>query len=70
MKFTTVSVRIDTRDKLRLLGSSGESIDKIIRRLIEHEDVQHRKDNNHPGSPGGTPGGEEGKAGGGNVDEQ
>ena len=36
VKITTILVTPATRDKLKALGTKGETYDKIIQRLIEH----------------------------------
>jgi len=38
---TTILVETKTREKLRLLGSKGESYDTIILRLIKHWEDTH-----------------------------
>lgn len=38
---TTILVEINTREKLRRLGSKGESYDTIILRLIKHWEESH-----------------------------
>jgi len=37
MELTTIRIRKETRDKLQALGKKGETYDKIIRKLMNHE---------------------------------
>jgi len=46
MVTTTIPLKKETRERLRLLGRKGETYDDISRRLIsfgEHEEFMHRQ---------------------------
>jgi hypothetical protein len=40
MAITTIPLRRETRDKLRTLGSKGETYDEIVNRLLARLEVQ------------------------------